>query len=191
MWAAAQQHPKVLQTLIEARCGSPGAHQIRIYRAALCRASGRHGVDADAPGRRRRREHQIAARSLKMVRGQARGDAGAGRSVPRRDALAPARGAGGCRRARQTQTFAAARRCSSRPCEATCRSRCSCWIAGQIQTSLMPGLLRFIGRQARGKTDWPTRSMDSSIRWAAFRIVRPSCSSSKRCWRTARIRICR
>ena len=43
--------------------GSPGAHQIWIYRAALCRARGRHGVDADAAWRRRRREHQIAARS--------------------------------------------------------------------------------------------------------------------------------
>ena len=63
MWAAAQQHPKVLADADRGRRGSPGPHQIGIYRAALCRASGRHGVDADAPGRRRRREHQIAARS--------------------------------------------------------------------------------------------------------------------------------
>ena len=63
MWAAAEQHPKVLQTLIEARRGSRGAYEIGIHRAALCRASRRHGIGSNAPRRRRRREHPIAARS--------------------------------------------------------------------------------------------------------------------------------
>ena len=43
--------------------GSRGAYEIGIYRAALCRARRRPGIGANAPRRRRRREHPIATRS--------------------------------------------------------------------------------------------------------------------------------
>ena len=63
MWAAAEQHPQVLQTLIEARADLQAHTKTGIYRAALCRAGRRHGDRRSAAGRRRRREHPIAARA--------------------------------------------------------------------------------------------------------------------------------
>ena len=63
MWAAAEQHPTGASDAHRGAGGSQGAHKTGIYRAALCCASRRPGIGSHASGRRRRREHPIAARS--------------------------------------------------------------------------------------------------------------------------------
>ena len=193
MWAAAQQHPKVLQTLIEAgadlqahtKLGFTALHfaaragdmeSIRTLLSAGVDVNIRSQPDPEIGRVEGAREAGPAAVAVPGPVGGVARPAGAARGT----------GAGGGFGARAGANFPG----STSLLVATVRGHVPLAMflldQGQIPTFSMPASHRFIGRQARGKTDWPTRSMDSSIRSAAFRIVKPSCSSSKRCWRTGR-----
>ena len=63
MWAAAQQHPKVLQTLIEAGADLQAHTKLGFTALHFAARVGDMESIADVVARRRRREYQIAARS--------------------------------------------------------------------------------------------------------------------------------
>ena len=157
MWAAAQQHPKVLADPDRGRRADLQAHTKAGFTALHFAAragdmeSTRTLLDAGV-------DVNIKSQpDMENGRGQGPAAAGTGTGDRRRCCRARAGWAAAAQLSvaeparAQAQTLPAARRCSSRRCEARCRSRCSCWITGQIPTSLMRGLLRFIGRRHVGK----------------------------------------
>jgi hypothetical protein len=178
MWAAAEQHPNVLQTLIDARADLARTRNQDSPRCTLPRA----------PATWSRFERSWTPASTSTIRSRpilnpveeqgerprARGGAARG---PRESASVEAR------------AFPAARRCSSPLSAATSRSRCSCSSAARIPTSRCRIYSPSLGSGHVGKRSGQSGLRDSSIRSAVFRIVKPNCNSSRRSWRTARTRI--
>ncbi len=95
MWAAAEQHPKVLQMLIGAKADLRAHTETGLYRAAFCRAGRRSGIDQDPAGRRCRREYPSAARPASGQESRGRGAAAAGRGAVAGGSAAGAGGFGG------------------------------------------------------------------------------------------------